>query len=56
MTKRYKVRSYKSHTLRKTVYQVVDTLTENWVYESLDRHAAVLDAKERNDEPQQVPA
>ncbi len=48
MTKRFVVRKYRSSLLRRTVYQVIDTNTENWVYESFDKTFAASYAQEQN--------
>ena len=51
IVRQYEVRSYKSPTLRRTVYQVVYTSTGQWVYESLYKPSCVERCKQLNARP-----
>jgi hypothetical protein len=54
--KRFIVRQYWSRIMRQKVWQVVDTTTEQWVYESLDKSACSRKCRELNQQAQAVTA
>ncbi len=51
---RYVVRFYWSRTMRQKVWQVVDTVTEQWVCEAMDKPAMARQARKLNEQAKQA--
>ena len=51
---RYVVRFYWSRTMRQKVWQVVDTVTEQWVCEARDKPAMTWQARKLNEQAKQA--